>query len=185
MTRTALATTAILSLVCVTPVFLAIPASATSACAEIEDREVRLRCYDAEYRATSQSATESAEQSSESGTTDTATPALSNRSQRGSDRADFDSNRDRGKADKDKEASKAALPKSPVRGYPHRVLKITTRGVDKRQVYELDNGERWVQTRTQIVTIREKDAVAVKSSMTGRKYISTARGSTAWVEPMP
>lgn len=178
MTKTALAASALLFLVTLSLVSISPPSHGNSACAEISDREVRLRCYDAEYRVTSQSATEPAVQPTNPSQSATpATPLADDRASR---------KRESGKKTaKKEEASKAALAESPVRGYPRRVVRITTRGVDKRLVFELDNGERWVQTRTQTVTIRVKDAVAVKSSMTGRKYISTARGSTTWVEPMP
>ena len=140
-------------------------AAADSVCAQIEDREVRLKCYDAEYRATP-------------ATDDTAaTDAPGKRESRTSSES---------RVAVPVRERKTAKPGKPpkVSGFPHRVVSITTSGTDRKLVYVLDNGERWVQTKTQDATIRENDAVRIKESMTGRNQITTRRGARAWVKKL-
>lgn len=53
---------------------------------------------------------------------------------------------------------------------------------DKRVEYTLANGQRWRQTRTQRVTIRDGDAVTIRSGRLGGYMMTNARGASAKVK---
>ena len=181
------------------PGFAVLPAAAGSACVDIEGEKERLRCYDAENRtgpnakpvviepsavkqepsavkqepsAVKQPSAVKADvvEATRTAATQAKTPVATTAPKNADGRKQ--------KKKKTKKAKKRNV-------YDHMVVRITTSGVDKRLVYELDNGERWIQTKTQIVTIRKDDTVAIRSSLTGRKSIKTPGGATAWVRRLP
>lgn len=61
------------------------------------------------------------------------------------------------------------------------VTAVNRKWPDNRYVYDLDNGQRWEQTKTQRTTIRKGDRITIKKGRLGGYLIANERGASARV----